>query len=127
MFRIPEGQDGVVNMIDDILVFGKTRWEHDRRLQEVLGWLVKAGVMLNRAKCSFATSSVKFLCVVVSAGGISPDPDKAAAIQALPAPEDATGVRRLLGLISHVRRFLPHVSEVTQPIRALFHKDFEWT
>lgn len=35
MSYILEGQDGVVNMIDDILVFGGDRVEHDKRLTEV--------------------------------------------------------------------------------------------
>ncbi|XP_037576677.1 uncharacterized protein LOC119458889 [Dermacentor silvarum] len=83
MSRILEGQAGVVNMIDDILVFGKTRSEHDRHLRQVMEQLAKEGVTLNREKCSFATSSVKFLGVVVSAQGICPDPDRVAAIQAM--------------------------------------------
>ncbi|XP_070394701.1 uncharacterized protein [Dermacentor albipictus] len=65
MSRILEGQAGVVNMIDDILVFGRTRSEHDCSLQ-AMHRLAKAGVTLNREKCSFATSSVKFLGVVTS-------------------------------------------------------------
>ncbi|XP_077550696.1 uncharacterized protein LOC144163904 [Haemaphysalis longicornis] len=127
MSRILESQTGVVNMIDDILVFGKTRKEHDQRLQQVLARLSKAGITLNRDKCSFGTNSVKFLGVVVSAHGISPDPDKVAAIKRLPAPEDLSGVRRLLGLVNHVGRFLPNVSDVTAPIRALLQKNSEWT
>ncbi|XP_049272437.1 uncharacterized protein LOC125758830 [Rhipicephalus sanguineus] len=127
MSRILEGQAGVVNMIDDILVFGKTRSEHDRRLRQVMDQLAKAGVTLNRKKCSFATSSVKFLGVVVSAERISSDPDKVAAIRAMHPPEDVAGVRRLLGLVNHFGRFLPHVSEVTAPIRALLLKNSAWT
>ncbi|XP_037579458.1 uncharacterized protein K02A2.6-like [Dermacentor silvarum] len=127
MSRIIEGQAGVVNMIDDILVFGKTCSEHDRHLRQVMDRLTKAGITLKREKCSFATSSVKFLGVVVSAQGISPDSDKVAAIQAMHAPEDVSGVRRLLGLVNHIGRFLPHVSEVTAPIRALLPKNSVWT
>lgn len=64
---------------------------------------------------------------MVSAQGIAPDPEKVAAIQAMPAPEDVAGVRRLLGLVNHIGRFLPHVSEVTAPIRALLLKNSAWT
>ncbi|XP_037515258.1 uncharacterized protein K02A2.6-like [Rhipicephalus sanguineus] len=42
-------------------------------------------------------------------------------------PEDVAGVRRLLGLVNHIRRFLPHVSEATAPIRALLLKNSTWT
>lgn len=77
-------------------------------------------------KCTFASSSVKFLGVIVTAQGTFPDPDKVEAIQAMPAPEDTAGVRRLLGLVSHIDRFLLHVSEVTAPLRALLIKNSVW-
>ncbi|XP_037520526.1 uncharacterized protein LOC119397159 [Rhipicephalus sanguineus] len=128
MSRILKGQACVVNVIDDILVFGKTRSEHDHRLRQVMDRLAKAGVTLNREKCSFSTtSSVKFLGVVVSAEGIPPDPDKVAAIRFMHPSEDVAGVRRLPCLVNHIGRFLPHVSEVTAPIRALLLKNSAWT
>ncbi|KAM7287647.1 reverse transcriptase domain-containing protein [Ixodes scapularis] len=75
MGRILEGLDEVAHMIDDILVFGRTQEEHDQRLATVLGRLSSAGVKLNRAKCVFSASAVRFLGVTVSADGISPDPN----------------------------------------------------
>lgn len=78
-------------------------------MQEVLNRLTNTGVTLNRKKCIFAASSVKFLGVIASAEGISPDPDKVAAINVMPAPQDVTGVRRLLGLVNHIGRFLPRI------------------
>ena len=42
--------DGVVCMIDDILVYGLTQEEHDKRLLRVLCCL-KKGLTLNRDKC----------------------------------------------------------------------------
>lgn len=37
-------------------------------------------------------------------------------------PTDVRGVRRFLGMVTHVARFLPHISEVTAPIRELLNK-----
>lgn len=112
-------------MIDDILVFGASKGEHDRRLQQVLQRLDEAGVKLNK-KCSFAASEVKFLGVLVSARGISPDPEKIKALQKLPIPLDVSGVRRLLGMANHVGRFIPHLSDVTAPIRELLQQRNSW-
>ncbi|XP_075743966.1 uncharacterized protein LOC142802804 [Rhipicephalus microplus] len=126
MARILEGQEGVANMIDDILVFERTREEHDARLNQVLSRLAKAGITLNQDKCRFGVSEVSCLGVIVSAQGIRPSPDKVEAIKALEAPTDIAGVRRLLGMVNHLARFLPCISEVTAPIRALLNKSATW-
>nr|XP_037273535.1 uncharacterized protein LOC119165467 [Rhipicephalus microplus] len=110
MARILEGQEGVAIMIDDILVFGRTREEHDARLSQVLSRLAKAGITLNQDKCRFGVSEVSFLGVIVSAQGIRPSPDKVEAIKAMEAPTDIAGVRRLLGMVNHLARFLPCIS-----------------
>nr|XP_050025120.1 uncharacterized protein K02A2.6-like [Dermacentor andersoni] len=126
MARILEGQEGVANMIDDILVFGRTRQEHDARLSQMLSRLGKAGITLNQDKCRFGVPEVSFLGVVVSAQGIRPDPGEVEAVKAMEAPTDVTGVRRLLGMVNHLARFLPHISDVTAPIRALLNKSASW-
>ena len=61
MSSILSGIEGVVCLIDDILVHGRDRSEHDQRLEEVLRRLENAKVTLNREKCEFAKSSVKYL------------------------------------------------------------------
>ncbi|MDD9361312.1 MAG: reverse transcriptase [Anaplasma sp.] len=126
MSRILKGQDGVVNMIDDILVFGSPQAEHDGRLEQVLNRLEAAGVKLNKAKCAFFPDKVKFLGVLVSSAGISPDPEKIQTLADLKAPTNVSGVRRLLGMANHVGLFLPHLSDVTAPIRTLLKKSSAW-
>lgn len=63
---------------------------------------------------------------MVSAQGISPDPEKVEALAKLPTPSDVSGVRRLLGMVNHVGRFIPHLSDITAPIRALLQKRNSW-
>uniref|UniRef100_A0A4D5RCR6 RNA-directed DNA polymerase n=1 Tax=Ixodes scapularis TaxID=6945 RepID=A0A4D5RCR6_IXOSC len=126
MSRILEGLEGTVCMIDDILVFGRTLEEHDSRLQQVLMRLSRAGITLNEKKCCFRQSEVSFLGVMVSARGIRPDPSKLQAIKEMSAPTDIAGARRLLGMVNHLGRFLPHVSDVAAPIRALLSKNAAW-
>ena len=48
--------EGVVCLIDDILVFGKDQQEHDDRLCAVMKRLQEAGLTLNGAKCEFRKS-----------------------------------------------------------------------
>ena len=61
MSAILTNLDGVVCMIDDILIYGRNQEEHDKRLSDVLNKLQQAGVTLNKEKCKFSTSCVQFL------------------------------------------------------------------
>jgi len=58
MSNILKDLDGVVCMIDDVLIYGSTQEEHDQWLEIVLDKLHKREVTLNRSKCKFSTSSV---------------------------------------------------------------------
>ena len=72
---------GVVCHVDDILVSGKDKKEHDSRLHVVLKKLEAAGVTLNRNKCQFSRTRIVFLGHVIDANGISPDPSKTQSIE----------------------------------------------
>lgn len=115
----------MVHLMDDVLAFGKDREEHDQRLELVLQRPRKAGVTLNK-KCIFSSSSVKFLDFLVSGKGIEPDPGKVAAIQALEAPTDVSGVRMMLGMLNQLASFIPDSTAICAPLRELLWKDIEW-
>ena len=61
MSEILQDVDGAVCLMDDILVHGKSKEEHDQRLFTVLQRLQDAGVTLNKKKCVFTQDRVKFL------------------------------------------------------------------
>ena len=84
MSAILEGLEGVLCLMDDVLVFGKTKVEHDKRLFAVLQQIQKAGITLNTDKCEFWHDKLTFLGYVVSKEGISPDPAKIARKWVLP-------------------------------------------
>ena len=70
------GVQGAKNITDDIIVYGKTPELHDQALRDTLQKLKLNGLTLNRAKCLFDQSQIKFFGYVSSAEGISPDPAK---------------------------------------------------
>ena len=117
------GIPGVVCMMDDVLVHGKTQQEHDQRLRERLQ---VAGVTLNAEKCQFSKKSVKFLGHAVDHTGICPDPDKVTAIWRVRTPGNVGDVRHFLGMVNQMSTFTPNLAEETQPVRALLVKDNEW-
>jgi hypothetical protein len=115
--------------IDDILVVGRTFEEHLQNLREVLTRLREAGLRLKPRKCHLCQRKVKYLGYIVSADGISADPEKVAAVKDFPTPLDLKSLRSFLGLASYYRRFIPCFSSMGQPLYALTRKDapFVWT
>ncbi len=54
------------------------------------------------------------------------DPSKTEAILKMEAPKDLQGVQRLAGTVNYLAKFLPHLSDVMEPIRQLVNKNVEW-
>ena len=121
-----ENIEGVVTSMDDILICGKTREEHDRRLIMVLKRAWDANLRLNPKKCMFGVNSLTFMGDVYSAEGIKIDPEKVVAIQKMEVPTDKTGVQRFLGMVNYLGRFIPDLSEETVNLRALTHSKSIW-
>lgn len=78
------GLPGVVNMMDDILLYGRNEVEHDCNLEKALERLVASGITLNEAKCKFRAKEIAFLGYLINESGINPDPDKVKAVKNLP-------------------------------------------
>ena len=67
------GLKGVINISDDILVFGRTRLEHDQNLHACCQRLCENGLTLNHDKCSYNKESLDFFGNTFSKGGLSAD------------------------------------------------------
>lgn len=119
---------GVVNYLDDILVFGKSKLAHDINLKEVLRRLREHNVLLNSAKCVFGKQSVKFIGFRLSHKGWSVDDDKRKAIESFRRPESIAEVKSFLGLINFTERFIVNRAEKTKKLRQLTKSNvFKWT
>ena len=127
MNSILEGLDGVVCMMDDVLIFGRDQKQHDERLHAVFKRLEQAKVTLNGAKCQFNKTSVKFLGHVVDQDGIRPDPDKTAALTKMKPPQSVSEVRRFMGLVNQLGKFSSRIADISQPVRELLRSNSTWT
>nr|GEZ69453.1 hypothetical protein [Tanacetum cinerariifolium] len=76
----------VIVFIDDILVFSKSKEEHEDHLCTVLQILRQEKLYAKFSKCEFWLSSVAFLGHIVSVEGITMDPTKVEAITKWPRP-----------------------------------------
>lgn len=79
--EVTEGHEGVICHVDDVLVSGRTQEEHDAQLHAVVLKIQKVAITLNIDKCNLSKQEVTFLGHVISACGISPDPQKTKVIR----------------------------------------------
>lgn len=101
------GINGILVYLNDILVIGATREEHEERLKECLQRLSDRGFQFNLTKCKFYTNEVHFLGLIVNADGIRTNSERTRAIANLPAPTNIAKVRSLLGMVNHYGKFVP--------------------
>ena len=115
--------------IDDIVVVGKSIDEHLLNLQQVLERLRQAGLKLQPGKCKFLQTQVTYLGHVMSAQGVSPDPEKTSQIESWPMPQSAQDVQRFLGLANYYRQFIKSFATIAKPLHRLTEKGviFSWT
>jgi transposase InsO family protein len=120
---------GVLHFVDDILVWGNTKEEHDARLKIVLDRFAKVDFTFNPAKCTFGKPEVMFLGHLVNGERIRPDPRKIESVRKFPAPTCVEEVRRLLGVATYISKFIPRFSAKTSVLRQLLRADaaFVWT
>eukprot|EP00117_Sycon_ciliatum_P027910 scpid26178/ scgid22563/ Retrovirus-related Pol polyprotein from transposon opus; Protease; Reverse transcriptase; Endonuclease len=117
------GIPGVFVYVDDVLVTGDSIKQHDERLQRVLERLQAAQLKLNNDKCQWKQSEVRYLGSILNAQGVNPDPDKVKAILDMPLPESQSDVRRFLGMLTYLGKFIPGLADATAPVRTLAKRE----
>ncbi|WVZ97874.1 hypothetical protein U9M48_043382 [Paspalum notatum var. saurae] len=88
----------IVVFIDDILIYSKSREEHEVHLRLVLQRLREYKLYAKLKKCEFWIDEVPFLGHIISKGGIAKDPHKIGAITNWEVPQTPKEVRGFLGL-----------------------------
>jgi hypothetical protein len=121
--------DFVVVFLDDILIYSKTKEEHERHLRLVLGALRKNQFYGKLKKCVFWLSEVAFLGHVINQQGIAVDPKNVAAVVEWERPSSVSEIRSFLGLAGYYRRFVPNFSSIANPLTRLLEKGvlFIWS
>ena len=92
--------NGAEAIIDDILVWGATQEEHVNI-------------------CEISRDSIKYVGHILSSKGIKPVPEKIRAVLAMKKPTNKPELLRFLGSIQYLGKFLPHMSDVSTPLRKL--------
>ncbi|XP_055585053.1 uncharacterized protein K02A2.6-like [Uranotaenia lowii] len=127
MQDILEGIDGVECSMDDVLIHAENESHLESITKEVISRIIVSGLKLNKEKCIFNKPKVKFLGHLVTSGGLMADPDKLTAVLNLKTPSNKLQLQRALGMITYLAKFVPNLSAITAPLRALLSKDTAWS
>ena len=109
-----------------MIVYGKTKAEHNRNLRNVFVRLRESNITLNRKKCEFNCTELKFYGFIFSEKGMTADPEKVASIIQLEKPTNVSEMKSLLGMTGYSSRFVKGYSDKIQPLRQLTHQDTKW-
>ena len=118
-----EGIDHSYAIMDDILVAGHDISHYDSVLEKVLYRAKSYNLKLNFHKVRVRKQQVLYVGHIISAEGLKPDPEKVRAIKEMPPPTTKEDVRRFLGSIQYLAKFLPMLAEVETPLRELTKRD----
>ncbi|KAD2393961.1 hypothetical protein E3N88_40938 [Mikania micrantha] len=118
----------VIVFIDDILIYSKSKAEHEQHLRTILELLKEEKLYAKFSKCEFWLKEVQFLGHVVNSEGIHVDPVKIEAIKDWDTPKTPTEIRSFLGLAGYYRRFISNFSKIALPLTKLTQKSepFIW-
>lgn len=118
--------DGVKIYIDDIIIFAKDVKTHNEIINKVMQRALETGVKFNKSKCKFLVKEIKYVGHVFSEDGIKLDEDKIKAIKQIPTPDNKDKLRKFLGMITYVAKFIPNLSKLSANLRQLLKKDIVW-
>ena len=113
-----------------IIGYGNTMIEalkdHDNNLAAFLERARRSSLTLNAEKVQLCLKQVPFIGHLLTQHGLAPNPAKVEAITKMPPPADVKALKRLLGMVNYLAKFLPHLSTICKPLRQLEHQDVEW-
>ncbi|GJY81028.1 putative reverse transcriptase domain-containing protein [Tanacetum coccineum] len=118
----------MIVFIDDILIYSKSKQEHEEHLKFILELLTKEELYAKFSKCEFWILKVQFLGHVIDSQGIHVDPAKIESIKDWASPTTLTEIRQFLSLAGYYRRFIEGFLKITKLMTKLTQKKvkFDW-
>ena len=115
---------GALVIFDDIIIAAEEKNEHDDILLQVLLQARKSNIRFNVKKLQLKVTSIKYLGLIVSANGISPDKNMVKAVNKMPKPVDKAALQRFLGMFTYLSKFVDNFFDKTLPLKQLFKQIF---
>lgn len=107
-----KGLKDVYAFQDDLLISGKTGEEHLHNFSQVFQRLSEVGLKVQKHKCEFFKSSIKYLGYVIDAKGLHKDEDKINAVKNAPVPSNVSELKGFLDLVNLYGSFVNDLATV---------------
>jgi len=114
------------NLIDDVLIWGRTQAEHDQALHKVLATMNARNFTLNADKCQFSVSTILFFGLELSANGVRVTEDKTRALREASIPEHSKDILSFMGLAQFCAKQIPNLATTAKPITLLTRETVKW-
>ena len=123
-----KGLVGVKNIADNILVHGKDRNEHDKRLIFLCQRLVEIGLTCSPDNCKLGVEEINFFGLKLSKDGVAISDEKVKALKEAAPPKSASELRSSLGLSIWCSFHIPDLATIAQPLWDLTREGtaFRW-
>ena len=132
-WKVDECFGHIKNLIviaDDIMVVGKhdNHKDHDLAFTTLLQTARRCKVKLNYDKLRFKCTEVDFYGKTYTTDWCKPAQNKITAIIKMPHPSSKKEVQSFIGMINYLTKFLPKLTELSEPIRELIKEKvpFNW-
>lgn len=114
--------------LDDLVIFGKNLFDHNKNLLDVFTRLRTCNLKLNAEKCNFLQKKLLYLGHIVSENGVLPDPEKIKVLKMYPTPTNTDEVKRFVAFANYYRKFIKNFAEIAYPLNSLCKKNqpFNW-
>ena len=100
----------IMVFVDDILIYSKSREDHESHLRIVLQTLRDHRLYAKFSKCEFWLTKVRFLKHMVSTSRVSVNPKKVEVVMSWEIPKSVFEILSFLGLAGYYRRFIEDFS-----------------
>ena len=112
----------VVVFVDDILIYSQSEGGHENHWRIVLQAFRDHQLYAKFNKWEFWLTEVRFLGHVMSASGVSVDPEKVEAVMSFERPKSVFEIHSFLGLARYYRRFIEDFFRLVAPMARLTWK-----
>lgn len=113
----------VIVYFDDILIFSNGMEMHIEHLREVLNILKAKRLFINLGKSELCKEQLLYLGNVISANGLSVDPEEVRAILEWPTPKNITEVKTFHGFVNLYKKFIRNFNGISALVCTLV---FTW-
>ena len=112
-------------IVDDILTWSSLLVKIFISIRSLLNRCREHNICISLEKLEVGTK-MRFAGYIVSADGISPDPQQTDAISRFPVPQCIKDLRAFLGLVNQLAGFVPDITQMSFDMRKLLKKNVVW-